>query len=95
MMWLSAFFIRINHVKKETVHTIEKTISIIEVLIEVCKKHNELIILDELYSIQEELREALTDSESSKINTSCMNIDYVTRTLTVLKLVHDIYTRYF
>ncbi|WP_434998237.1 hypothetical protein ACRQTN_05200 [Pectobacterium brasiliense] len=81
--------------KKETVHTIEKTIIKIEVLIEVCKKNNESIISDELSSIQDELREMLSNSESSKIKGSCVNIDYVTRVLNIMKLIHDVYTRFF
>jgi len=81
--------------KKETVRTIEKTIFKIEILIGVCNKHNEKIISDELSSIQNELQKMLSSSESSKDKDSSVNMVYVARLLTVLKIIHDIYTRFF
>ncbi len=81
--------------KKQIVHTIEKTIISLEILIEVCKKNNENIISAELSSIKEELKTILNEDHDQKIKSSGAMIDNCARVLTVLKLIQDIYTRFF
>lgn len=81
--------------KKQIVHTIEKTIIKLEILIEVCKKNNEHIISAELSSIKEELKTILNEDHDQKIKISGAMIDKCTRVLTFLKLIQDIYTRLF
>lgn len=81
--------------KKQIVHTIEKTIISLEILIEVCKKNNENIISAELSSIKEELKTILNEDHDQKIKSSGAMLDSFTRVLTVLKLIQDIYTRFF
>ncbi|MBS0850001.1 hypothetical protein [Citrobacter sp. JGM124] len=81
--------------KKQIVHTIEKTIISLEILMEVCKKNNEHIISAELSSIKEELKTILNEDHDQKIKSSGAMIANWARVLAFLKLIQDIYTHFF
>lgn len=81
--------------KKEAVHTIEKHIKKVEMLIEVCKENNELLLADELSLMLDEMRTMISSCGSSKNEVPCVNKHNVTRFLIVLKMIHEVFTHFF